>query len=895
MNDEDKKLEFQTVVLAALFHDVGKFLQRTSDGEKLSGEYKGSHPQVSQKFVEARLMDSKCLMELVKKGELNDEMLKDLVPHHHFGTRYTGACVDDATEEWRPLAYLISQSESKSSEERLEEIDTGTNPNDVPANAITASVFKETSDYDDYLPSNIHDKTYKFIFPIKSKEEALAGLYSNKKKSEFINSVSSNPHSTFFNYFQTLDSIFRVYLSNVASSTHSLPADISLYDHLRTSAAIAASMYKWHQENDNPEGSQFAIDLIKNDSEKKFLLIGGDLSGIQNFIIEGAGHRASGTARRLRSRSFLLQAFVIALTDRLLRKLDLTSCNLVMSAGGSFHILAPNIQSTIKAIEEAQKGVDHYFAERTMLETSMEIESVKLCGADFSLTSFSKKLEELEIKLKSKALRKFTEITSDPCQMKIPVSDSDSKEISKNGMCRSCDKFPVMNGSDRDGYCEHCDKEMLFGTELAKNADVLEIQPLNISENGERAFHLNLCHGLSSTIIIHKHNEVTEAPEKDASRYLLTGDFDIIANNQNCTGIKLIANYVPTFDNQRLFEIEWYKEHRDPTEGDPEDGHIKPFDFLARYRKCRTKKENGHGLPPDRGGAEYLAVLKADVDNLGNIFRYGLGNNQSVSRIFTLSRTIDTFFSGWIKHFLSTNKGSEVCDIKYYPEDIYTIYSGGDDLALVGRWDDIILFALHLNDKFKELTCDNPDFHLSAGIKLFQPKYPISEAIHEAEELLNKSKREEGKDSVTVMDVTVKWCDLKTLVKFGEKLETAKEAKFAGGLKEEVFPKSAIYRLMDYEQDAVKSAIEKDPRYLRYRAILKYDLQRNVMLGKESLKCEDSKELYLQERCKLTRKVLKEFGMTAECPDGGNSVTKGLKFALAWAAYRKRNKGEELK
>ena len=46
--DEEVTKEYQTVILAALLHDIGKFLQRGSFG---SLNTEGKHPKVSGTFI----------------------------------------------------------------------------------------------------------------------------------------------------------------------------------------------------------------------------------------------------------------------------------------------------------------------------------------------------------------------------------------------------------------------------------------------------------------------------------------------------------------------------------------------------------------------------------------------------------------------------------------------------------------------------------------------------------------------------------------------------------------------------------------------------------------------------------------------------------------------------
>ena len=85
-----------------------------------------------------------------------------------------------------------------------------------------------------------------------------------------------------------------------------------------------------------------------------------------------------------------------------------------------------------------------------------------------------------------------------------------------------------------------------------------------------------------------------------------------------------------------------------------------------------------------------LGLLKGDVDNLGIIINYGLKTTEldeegntlkditSISRISTISRMLNSFFSYWIKENLQQDN------------IYYIVYAGGDDFMIVGPWDKLI-------------------------------------------------------------------------------------------------------------------------------------------------------------------------------------------------------------
>src|SRR5690606_20709170 len=93
---------------------------------------------------------------------------------------------------------------------------------------------------------------------------------------------------------------------------------------------------------------------------------------------------------------------------------------------------------------------------------------------------------------------------------------------------------------------------------------------------------------------------------------------------------------------------------------------------------------------------------------------------------------------------------------KNIPEKIrhYTqiIYSGGDDLFIVGRWDACIYFAKKIKDRFLEFTGQNlPDVHpklsISGGLSIVTHKFPIIKGAEFAGEAEKAAKNYKAGDT----------------------------------------------------------------------------------------------------------------------------------------------------
>ena len=232
------------------------------------------------------------------------------------------------------------------------------------------------------------------------------------------------------------------------------------------------------------------------------------------------------------------------------------------------------------------------------------------------------------------------------------------------------------------------------------------------------------------------------------------------------------------------------------------------FEDIAKKSRWQKNNLKGNG---EFYGSGLLGILKADVDNLGLVFSKGFENpkriekdseeidKKTVSRYLTMSRMLEHFFSGWVNETISGGDKEAVINelvriehidtvrFRSYLEkdvinfkNIYTVYSGGDDMVLVGPWETMIIFSIFLNMQFRKYTCNNKFITLSAGLTFVKPKYPIASAIKQAEIFLvkskeriirmksddanqnqNKTSREEskdiGKEAITLFGTTIRW------------------------------------------------------------------------------------------------------------------------------------------
>lgn len=162
-------------------------------------------------------------------------------------------------------------------------------------------------------------------------------------------------------------------------------------------------------------------------------------------------------------------------------------------------------------------------------------------------------------------------------------------------------------------------------------------------------------------------------------------------------------------------------------------------------------------------GANRLGVLRMDVDRLGRIFSRGL-EHRTLARMSDLSERLDYFFKvvlpnnpeGLLKHGLFSN-------VERNPS-LAVVYSGGDDLFLVGAWDQVIDVAFAINKLFTEYVGGNPNVTLSAGIVIADYRLALQKLATLAGEEEKRAKTQ-GRNRFSLGEISFLWQDKDLLQK----------------------------------------------------------------------------------------------------------------------------------
>ncbi len=774
------------VSLAGLFHDIGKLahecLELPTDYEtnnadiylpfnKKEGRHTHIHALYTAAFIEthAKFLPKELNSPDWGEGEKEDSFINLSAKHHKPET---------------PLQWIITQADRLSSGFDRTEFEKGEEIaiSEVSQTRLlpiferllrTDKAFDKREDFAWRYPLKPLSATS--IFPIKREGVSKKDAKDEYRLlfEEFCKKLESLCHRHHVELWaQHFDSLYRLYVSHVpAARVGKIVHDVSLYDHSRTTAALAGALYLYHRLTDTLEER-----AIKDDSLPKFLLVSGDFYGIQDFIFRGGGEERHHRAKLLRGRSFLVSLLIELAAEMLCDRLGLTFLSVFFSAAGKFHLLAPNLESTHQIIKDVHEEINHWFYEHFFGECAMGFATTTATPEDLSGGRFSdlwdrhlKNLEEA--KFQRFDLERYGGVyegyldsfRNDLPRPLCPLCGRRPSAIEVQG-----DKFITRKYVEEEACaCKLCRDQAYIGTNLVKGSRLAIVKDAGggLKEPLFGYYQIQFLNGCARELA-------------DQGKLIKLYDLNITSEGNAPVGATFlpINGYVPVYQKQddeddRLLAGERTEKKKLELIDLINEGVPKTFYHLAQSALIK-KDGKFYGLP-------VLAVLKADVDNLGAIFGCGLPKKLfTLSRLATMSRQLHNFFTVYLPYALKNEQEGRF-------KNIYTVFAGGDDLFLIGPWNVMREFALFLQEKFSQYVCENPELHFSAGITLHKPHVPVDLLARESESALNEAKAA-GKNRISMFGRVATWQEFRELSKIEQDLFRWYE---------EFLTRSTLYRL----------------------------------------------------------------------------------------------------
>lgn len=602
----------------------------------------------------------------------------------------------------------------------------------------------------------------------------------------FIKDLKKIPESHRRNLSLWLDhfeSLWGCYTHAIPSATaFNVRPDVSLYDHSRTTAALAVALWRYHHERNDDE--EQATKLMRNRDdwdEKKLLLIQGDFFGIQKFIFATGGETQKRAAKLLRGRSFYVSLLTECAALKILDSLGLPSTCQIINAAGKFLIVAPNTEEVRNTLGQIRRELDEWFKTYSWAESGIGLADLSACCNDFlkqqkeghENSPFQELREKLFAELENSKLQRFGLCN----QSSESAIFSDFLHQFKNdlGVCEIDGRSPATRKDDGISISELAHDQIRVGDYLTKYKRFL-ITREKLEHN---TLHLPI---LGYYVSFTKDEEITGRFSQLAAedKFLRVFDFSLPESGDvalwNGYARRHINGYIPRFNQDDI-------ENKDKYGNTPDEielGAVKSLNHIACEDKCLKAGDGLESVDGKWSGINALMTIKGDVDNLGLIFQQGLvrandhDKNASTSKegptfakMAALSRQMNAFFTIYLPYRCQ----------KEYP-NTYTVFAGGDDFFLIGPWHSQIKLAGAMQQWFNEYVTGNPEVHFSAGLSMTKPGLPIRYLAEQSEEALEEAKRHNPencqtapKNAVTCYGHSVCWNAFKDLIKQADDLE----------------------------------------------------------------------------------------------------------------------------
>lgn len=442
--------------------------------------------------------------------------------------------------------------------------------------------------------------------------------------------------------------------------------------------------------------------------------------------------------KSLRTRSFYLEMIMEVFIDEILDRTNNIRSNLIYSGGGHCYLLLSNTKSNKAIIETINKELNNWLKKMFGIELFMAVAYEEVSANSFrNIPNGS--YSNIYISLSDK----LQQIKSNKYSSK-EISALNNKVFPQHEReCKVCYRLDNLNSND---LCQHCQDIINASNKILDNEFFVLIKD---SYSGKDSF-LDMPFN-NRLFFVNKTNMLLLQQEKEYIR--------AYTKNNAYTGDSV---------NTRL--------------------------WLGDYYSSKLIEELTDSKTINR-----IGVLRADVDNLGKTMIEGFSDDlRTISRTTTLSRNLSMFFKYEMNRILENptffieNKGRR---------KIVIIYSGGDDVFLVGGWEDVIAFSIDLKNYLKLYSQDT--LTLSAGLGIYHPHYPIYNMASEVGRLEEIAKSNEymkdgvkkSKNSICIFsdEFVFNWENFEKNI-VCEKLETIK-------LLYKITPnlgKGFIYKLLEY-------------------------------------------------------------------------------------------------
>ncbi|MEM0134453.1 MAG: type III-A CRISPR-associated protein Cas10/Csm1 [Thermoplasmatales archaeon] len=485
-----EKREFALTV-AAILHDIGKVAQRYTSGK--------THASLGKMFIN----------NLPNLDRDVKDLASTLVGEHH---------LDDLSKsslapEDRELLVILQDADRKSASHDRNDRD----PQEFREDPRMHNIYEYVSLSGE--PARKSQRTFSLVTveslaQVKKGKDPLTfnDITYQKIWNDLAKEVSKLSALDYSGFFDSLDSILMNYLTFVPSAFYYSEPNVTLYDHLRLTAAIALCEYR----------------SAETEKDENVLFVMGEVSGIQKYIFnymvsESADDKAT---KRLRGRSFVVRLITDSVVSLIINRLRLFRFNVVWEKADGFLIVMNSSPSNKEMLSSIRREVDlGLFELGRGPSLAMSWKEMPLASMEHSENeAFRKVLDSIVEDISTKKTRQLDDM------MKTSWQDISVIESPSGRICRFCGLSHTNNG-DR---CRYCKMEEKIGEELVWSGKI------NVRNDGKGLLTLKYGHSIYSYYM-------NEGSAGDAGETIYINSFDHSDIRHGSRTI-LQGNFSPTLD-----------------------------------------------------------------------------------------------------------------------------------------------------------------------------------------------------------------------------------------------------------------------------------------------------------------------------------------------------------
>lgn len=471
---------------------------------------------------------------------------------------------------------------------------------------------------------------------------------------------------------------------------------IPLFDKARLTCALASALYeRFATDGADLTGeppAELAVETLPTDTDCLAIVAGRLVDG-GDFVER---HIAQGDVCTSLGRAFFVRLLAEHVADDILARLGLCAASAIYRTDTEFVLLCPNVPALQETVQAVAERTNRWLLETFGPTIHWAIASTPAAPQNLADGKLSGVLTTLAHSLTQQEARPYGDGLANALTQAEPTNPDGYCEVCGTDMAPELG--PLSTRAPDIKACERCQQFSEIGSDLLGSMGV-SVETADSPDKAEL-----LCFPRSDGTWARYRVAKADAPPGTV-RYQY-----------------VFADAAPASQVAGDARLIFHARHIRSSAHVPKSGR-------TGDRKRRHEVASLRALAKSARGAPYLGVLRLDVDDtFGRIW----GQATDLKRFATLSRTVSRFFDVNVPAICASDlpKGMQPRDVSEKSPDrgtgrnVTLVRSSGDDLLLVGAWDEVTELTIDIRECFRLYTARGA-LDVSASVVVGESDAPL--------------------------------------------------------------------------------------------------------------------------------------------------------------------------